>query len=149
MLTDSIARSSHRVSTLGFIANGCEVYSCVDENWKQSVQFSPLTDWVVRGTWGTIQQRSSASLFCRRPLWAVLTWAGMSTLDVVHPTFSLLTKASLTLQAALKDCVLRAVVACDIPEPCQFPSLDSRRKRFLWTYNGVDLAPHPAICESL
>ena len=23
-----------------------------------SVQFSPLTDWIVRGTWGTIQQRS-------------------------------------------------------------------------------------------
>ena len=33
-----------------------------------SVQFSPLTDWVVRGTRGTVQQRSSSSLFCRRPL---------------------------------------------------------------------------------
>ena len=32
------------------------------------------------GTWGTIQQTSSSSLFCRRPLWAVLAWAGMSTL---------------------------------------------------------------------
>ena len=30
--------------------------------------------------WQTIQQRFSSSLFCRGPLWAVLTWAGMSTL---------------------------------------------------------------------
>ena len=45
-----------------------------------SVQFSPLTDWVIRGTWGMIEQRSSVSLFCRRPVWAILAWAGMSTL---------------------------------------------------------------------
>ena len=45
-----------------------------------SVQFSPLIDWVTGGTQGTIQQRSSSNLFCRSPLWAVLTWAGMSTL---------------------------------------------------------------------
>ena len=40
---------------------------------ESSVQFSPLTDWVVGGTW-------SSSLYCRRPLWAVLAWADMSTL---------------------------------------------------------------------
>ena len=34
-------------------------------------------------------------------------------------------------------------MACDIPEPCKFPSLDSCQKRFLWTYKEVDLAPHP------
>ena len=45
-----------------------------------SVQFSPSTDWVVRGTWGTIQQRSSSSLFCRGSPWAVLAWAGMLAL---------------------------------------------------------------------
>ena len=34
-------------------------------HWQfSSVQFSPLTDWVIRGTWGAIQQRSSSSLFC-------------------------------------------------------------------------------------
>ena len=43
------------------------------------VQFSPLTDSVVGGTLGTIQWKSSSSLFCRRPFWAVLAWAGMST----------------------------------------------------------------------
>ena len=30
-------------------------------------------------------------------------------------------------------------MACDMPEPCKFPSLDSCQKRFL----GVDLDPHP------
>ena len=50
-------------------------FSKGDENW---VQFSPLTDWDVGGTWGTIQQRSSSSLFCRRPSPAVLAWAGIS-----------------------------------------------------------------------
>ena len=44
------------------------------------VQFSRLTDWVVEGTRGTIKQRSSSRLFCRRPLWAVLASADMSTL---------------------------------------------------------------------
>ena len=45
-----------------------------------SVQFSPLTGWVVGTTWRTIQQRSSSSLFSGRPLWVVLTWVRMSTL---------------------------------------------------------------------
>ena len=33
-----------------------------------SVQFSPWTDRIVGRTWGTIQQRSSSSLFCGRPV---------------------------------------------------------------------------------
>ena len=36
-------------------------------------------------------------------------------------------------------------MACDMPEPCRFPSLDSCQKRFLWTHKGVDLAPHPVV----
>ena len=38
-----------------------------------------------------------------------------------------------------------AVVACDMPEPCKFSSLDSYQKRFLWTHKEVDLAPHLVI----
>ena len=64
--------------------------------------------------------------------------------DVVHPAFPLSTTASLTLQGALKDHFGEAVVACDMPETCEFPSLDSCQKRFLWTHNRVDLAPHPS-----
>ena len=36
-------------------------------------------------------------------------------------------------------------MACDIPEPCKFPFLDSCHKRFLWTRKEVDLAPHPVV----
>ena len=36
-------------------------------------------------------------------------------------------------------------MACDMPEPCKFQSLDSCQKRFPWTHKGVDLAPHPVV----
>ena len=36
-------------------------------------------------------------------------------------------------------------MACDMPEPCTFPSRDSYQKRFLWTHKEVDLASHPVI----
>ena len=55
-------------------------WSFLNRNIPSSVQFSPLTDRVVGRTRGTIQQRFSSCLFCRRPLWAALAWAGMSTL---------------------------------------------------------------------
>ena len=45
-----------------------------------SVQFHPFTDWVIRRIWGTIQQTSYSSLFCRKPFWALLAEVGMSTL---------------------------------------------------------------------
>ena len=38
-----------------------------------------------------------------------------------------------------------AALACDLPEPCKFPSLDSCQKMFLWTHKEVDLAPHPVV----
>ena len=36
-------------------------------------------------------------------------------------------------------------MACDMAEPCKFPSLDSCQKRFLWTHKGADLAPYPVV----
>ena len=36
-------------------------------------------------------------------------------------------------------------MVCDMPEPCEFPSLDSCKKRFLWTHKEVDLVPRPAV----
>ena len=65
--------------------------------------------------------------------------------DVVHPAFLLPTTASLTLQGALKDGFGEAVVACDMPEPCQFSSVGSCQKRSVWTHKEVDLAPHPVV----
>ena len=46
---------------------------------------------------------------------------------------------------ALKDGFGEAVVVCDMPEPCKFPSLDSCQKKFLWTHKEVSLAPLPII----
>ena len=45
----------------------------------------------------------------------------------------------------MKDGFVEAVVACDMPEPCKFSSLDSCQKRFLWTHKEADLAPHPVV----
>ena len=36
-------------------------------------------------------------------------------------------------------------MACDIPEPCEFPSIFSCQKRFLRTHEESDLAPHPVV----
>ena len=36
-------------------------------------------------------------------------------------------------------------MACDMSEPCKFPSFDSCQKRFLLTHKEVDLAPHPVV----
>ena len=40
-------------------------------------------------------------------------------------------------------------MACDISEPCKFPSLDpsldSYQRMFLWTHKDVDLALHPVV----
>ena len=65
--------------------------------------------------------------------------------DVVHPAFPLPIMALPSLQDALKDVLAEAVVECDMPKPCKFPSLDSCQKRFQWTNKEVDLAPHPVV----
>ena len=78
-----------------------------------------------------IQYTSFSGLFCRKPLVCSSgIGQGYLLLDVVHPAFLLPTKASPALQSALKDGI-EEDVACDTPEPCKFPSLDSCQKRFL------------------
>ena len=49
----------------------------------------------------------------------------------------------------MKDGFGEAVVACDMPEPCTFPPLDSCQKRFLWTHKEVDLTLHPVAGHAL
>ena len=51
----------------------------------------------------------------------------------------------LPLQGALKVSFGEIVVACDMPQPCEFLSLDSCQKRFLWVRIEVGLAPHPVV----
>ena len=117
------------------------------ERLKSSVQFSSVP-WLI-GSSGEHEGRSSRdplpAFFCRRPLWAVLAWAGMFTLWCVHPAFPLLTTASPTFQRALKDGFGDAVETCDVSESCKFPSLDSCQKGFLRTNKEVDLAPRRVV----
>ena len=70
---------------------------------------------------------------------------GYPLINVVHLAFSLLTTVLPTPQGALKDGSGEAVMACNVPEQCKFPSLYSCQKRFLWTHMDVDLAPHPVF----
>ena len=90
------------------------------------VQLSPLTYWVVGGD---MTDDSAEILFQSFLQGAVKSSSGMGAgcplFDVVHPAFPLTTTASPTLQGATKDGFGEAVVACDMPEACKFPSLDS------------------------
>ena len=36
-------------------------------------------------------------------------------------------------------------MACDMPKPCEFPSLDSCQKRFLWDYKEAELASYQVV----
>ena len=36
-------------------------------------------------------------------------------------------------------------MACDMPGPCKFLSLDSCQRRFLWIHKEVGIAPHPVV----
>ena len=118
---------------------------CGEVSSSNSVQFSPLTDWVVRG---------HNVGFTRDPLPVFSEggsceqfWHGQGCplFDVVHPAFPLPTTASSTLQGALRDGIGEAAVVCDMPEPCKFTSLNSCQKRFLWTHKEADLALHPVV----
>ena len=99
------------------LGRGCWIIS--------SVQFRPLADWVIRGTWGTIQQGSLPVFSAGGPYEQF--WHGQlcPLFDVVHPAFPLLTTVLPTFQGDLKDGLGEAVTACDMPEPCKFLSLDS------------------------
>ena len=58
---------------------------------------------------------------------------GCPLFDAVRLAFPLPTSASPCLQGALKDGFGEAVVACYVPEPSKFPSLDSFQERFMRT----------------
>ena len=118
----------------GGIVRETEVYVIV------GLQLSPLTGWVMRDD-------SVEILFQSFLQEAFVSNSGMgrdvhSLILSSPPAFPLPTTASPTSQGALKDGFGEAVVACDMPEPCKFPSLGGCQKMFLWTHMEVDLAPH-------
>ena len=61
---------------------------------------------------------------------AEITFKGCPLFDFVNPAFPLPTKSSPTLPGAIKDGFGVSVTAHDMPEPCEFPSLDIWQKRF-------------------
>ena len=58
---------------------------------------------------------------------------GCPFFDVVHPAILLPTKASPTLEGALKDGFGEAVMACDMPKPCKCPSLSLSASQIFMT----------------
>ena len=74
-------------------------------------------------------------------------WRGQESqlFDIVHPVFPLPTTTSPSPQVALQDGFGESVLACYMPEPCQFPSLDSCQKRFLWTHGEAVLIPQSVV----
>ena len=128
--TNSIAPTENEHSTAGkrisfpsFPYMNC-MYSI------SSVQFSP---WPIRSSVGHERRFKSCFPPAEGSLEQFWHGQGCPLFDVVHPEFSLPTKASATLQGALQDVFGEAVVACDMPQPCKFPSPDSCQKRFMWT----------------
>ena len=111
---------------------------------NSSVQFSSAS-WLIGGQ-VELFSRETLPAFSAGGHWEQF-WQGQGCpfFDVVHPAFPLPTTASPTLQGALKNGFREVVLACDMPEPFNFPSLDSRQKRFLWTHKDVDLAPHLVV----
>ena len=107
-------------------------------------QFGPFQSLGRLGGRGDIKD-DSAVFSAGGPWEKVRHEEGCPLFGVVPPAFPPPTTASLTLHGVLKDSFAAAVVVCDMPEPCKFPSLDSCQKSFLWTHKKVDLAPHPAI----
>ena len=140
--TNSIAPTENEHSTAGkrisfpsFPYMNC-MYSI------SSVQFSP---WPIRSSVGHDRRFRS----CFSPAGSSLEqfWHGQGCplFDDVHPASLLPITAWPTLQGVQYDVFGEAVVACDMPERCKFPSLHSCQKRLLWTHKEVDLALHSVV----
>ena len=83
-----------------------------------------MTDWVVGGHEGRFSRDPLPVFSAGGHFEQFRHGQGCPLFDVVHPPFPLPITASPTLQSVLKDDFGGAVVACDMSESCQFPSLD-------------------------
>ena len=69
----------------------------------------------------------------------------MIKLTLASPQCRLMTTILPSAEGYIVSGFGEAVVACDMPEPCKFPSLDSCRMKFMETHKEVDLVPHPVV----
>ena len=60
------------------VLSATQVFTRTPSKW--AVQFIPLTECIIRGTWRMNQRRYSSSLLCIRPQWEVLAWIRMSAI---------------------------------------------------------------------
>ena len=103
----------------------------------RSGQVSPSTEWVKDEGWGwgyagRFSRDPVAVFFCARDHPEQFQHGqGCPLLDVVRPAFPLPTAASPTHHGVLKNGFGETVVACDMPEPCEFLSLASCQKKLL------------------
>ena len=123
-------------------------YAPIDKLSASSVLFSsvPCLTGSSGEHWGRFSRDALPVFSAGGPCEQFWHWQGCPVFDVAHPAFPLPTKASSTLQGAVKDGFGEAVMACKMPEPSKFPLLfASCQKRFLWTHKEVDCAPHPVL----
>ena len=122
------------------------VFPCVISytHLVSSIQFSPLTDWVIGGD---MTDDSAEILFQSFLQEVIVSRSGVGRdvqfLVLYIQYFLCRPRRRLPFQGDLKDGF--GVVACDMPEPCKFPSIDSCQRRFLWTDTEVDLASHSVV----
>ena len=69
----------------------------------------------------------------------------MSTLWCYPSSISTAEHGVAPIQRALEDGFGEAVMACNMPKPCKFPSLESCQKRFMWIHKKADLVPQPIV----
>ena len=124
-------KSQHRKLTLEkrnllFLLPGFELATFRSRVRAFSVQLSPLSDWVVGGTRGTIQKEILFESFLREAL-VSSSDMGRDARSSMLSIQQFICRPRPALQGFLKDGFGEAVVECDVPEPCKFPSLDRYR----------------------
>ena len=98
-----------------------------------------MTDLVVGGNEGRFSRDPLPVFSAEGPCEQFWYGQGCPLFHVFHLAFH---RRPRRRPPALKNGFGEAVVACDKPEACKFPSLDSCQKR---TLMEVDLAPHPVV----
>ena len=102
--------------------------------------FSSLVSWCFEPSHMRDDSAESFSLFCR-PSWAVLAWAGTSTLWRCPYSFT-----SADHGVARPPRCPEGWVLLRNAKPCEFWFLDSCQKRLLWEQKEADLAPNSVVC---
>ena len=132
--------------------------------WQEKVHITSVNDhtpctllqissvsWLIGHwgwTWWMIQQRSSSSPFCRRPLWAVLAWAGMSTLWNCPSSISSADHGVVHTPRCPEEWFWRGCRGMWQAETCKFPSLGSCQKNGITLQKKKDLKKTPLWTSS-